>query len=373
MFWNGKSQENNELKIRAERLEAELQARTVELSQAQASNQALSGECAQLKTRIDAFGSLFDRLKLYSESAMKVQGSLASLALAMKDEREQSVKATSSLGSNLQVIERISSNLVEMAERTNATAVKVDHLNERSGQIGGIVQLIKEIADQTNLLALNAAIEAARAGEQGRGFAVVADEVRKLAERTTNATAEISNLVGAIQQETREVKAMMELSPHQATEYAQDGREATSSMHGLMELTGQLSGTIAAVALRSFVETAKFDHLVYKFEIYKVFLGVSEKRVEDFASHTACRLGKWYYEGDGKHCFSQLPGYRDIEPAHIEVHRNAVEAIRQYYDGEMDQALASTLAMEQASFKVLEELERMALAGQNDNSLLCAP
>ena len=66
-----------------------------------------------------------------------------------------------------------------------------------------------------------------------------------------------------------------------------------------------------------------------------------------------------------------MPGYREIEPAHIEVHRNAVEAIRQYYDGEMDKALASTLAMEQASFKVLEELERMAAAGQNDSSLLC--
>jgi hypothetical protein len=132
-----------------------------------------------------------------------------------------------------------------------------------------------------------------------------------------------------------------------------------------------MSGTIAAVALRSFVETAKFDHLVYKFEIYKVFLGVSGKKVEDFASHTACRLGKWYYEGDGRHCFSQLPGYREIEPAHIEVHQNAVAAIRHYYEGEMDKALEATMAMEKASFKVLEELERMAVSGQNDSALLC--
>ncbi|MBV6474757.1 MAG: CZB domain-containing protein [Rhodocyclaceae bacterium] len=372
MFGYGKSQENNELKRRLAQLEGELAARATALAQIESEKAGLIAESRELRSRLDSFAGLFDRLKLYSESAMKVQGSLASLAVAMKDEREQSSKATASLDANLQTVERISSSLAEMADRTNATAIKVEHLNERSGQIGGIVQLIKEIADQTNLLALNAAIEAARAGEQGRGFAVVADEVRKLAERTTNATAEISSLVGAIQQETREVKAMMELSPQQATAYAQDGQAASKSMHNLVDLTGQMSGTIAAAALRSFVETAKFDHLVYKFEIYKVFLGVSEKRVEDFASHTGCRLGKWYYEGDGRHCFSHLPGYREIEPPHLEVHRNAVEAIRKFYDGEMDKALALTLAMEQASFKVLEELERMAQAGQNDNSLLRA-
>ncbi|MBX3647764.1 MAG: CZB domain-containing protein [Rhodocyclaceae bacterium] len=370
MFWNSKASKNNEMRLSVDRAESALQACSAELAQALAAKAEAERECERLRARDKGFGNLFDRLRLYGESAVNVQGSLASLAQAMKDERDQSVRATSSLDANLQVVERISSNLVKMAERTNATAIKVDHLDERSSQIGGIVQLIKEIADQTNLLALNAAIEAARAGEQGRGFAVVADEVRKLAERTTNATSEISSLVGAIQQETGEVKSMMALSPHQAREYAEDGREAANNMHGLMDLTGQMAGTIAAVALRSFVETAKFDHLVYKFEIYKVFLGVSAKKVEDFASHTACRLGKWYYEGDGKHCYAHLPGYRDIEPAHIEVHRNAVAAIRHFYEGETDKALEETMAMEQASFRVLEELERMAVAGLRDSTLL---
>ncbi|HMK50249.1 MAG TPA: methyl-accepting chemotaxis protein [Thermodesulfovibrionales bacterium] len=88
-----------------------------------------------------------------------------------------------------------------IANTVNESAKLVSSLGERSKQIGEIVDVIKDIADQTNLLALNAAIEAARAGEQGRGFAVVANEVKKLAERTAKATSEISDMIGAIQEE----------------------------------------------------------------------------------------------------------------------------------------------------------------------------
>jgi hypothetical protein len=98
---------------------------------------------------------------------------------------------------------------------------------------------------------------------------------------------------------------------------------------------------------------------------------VSEKRAGDFASHTGCRLGKWYYEGEGRKCFSQLPGYRQVEAPHIEVHRRGMAAVDAFWRGDFDGALGEVAAMETASLGVLRELERMAAGGTANVLALC--
>ena len=134
-------------------------------------------------------------------------------------------------GDPVVITPHILKEIEELAGAVGASVAQVGGLVDRSQEVGGIAGVIREIADQTNLLALNAAIEAARAGEQGRGFAVVADEVRKLAERTTKATQEIARVIEQIQNETRmTVDGMQGITPRVA-----GGLEKVSAVAGMLE------------------------------------------------------------------------------------------------------------------------------------------
>lgn len=129
-----------------------------------------------------------------------------------------------------EIVEQASAEIERIARSVEQSAQVVATLGERSEAISGIARTIHEIADQTNLLALNAAIEAARAGEQGRGFAVVADEVRKLAERTSSATGEITAMISAIQSETQSAITTIRAGSEQARSGAQLAREAANAL-----------------------------------------------------------------------------------------------------------------------------------------------
>lgn len=142
-----------------------------------------------------------------SEEMAATSGEIAQNCL---NAAENSNRASDTAKSGADVVRQTTDGMDRIARRVKDAARTVEELGSRSDQIGQIIGTIKDIADQTNLLALNAAIEAARAGEQGRGFAVVADEVRALAERTTRATREIGEMIKTIQSETRNAVAAIE-------------------------------------------------------------------------------------------------------------------------------------------------------------------
>jgi methyl-accepting chemotaxis protein len=151
---------------------------------------------------------------------------------------EGAQRASQTAHNGAEVVEKTVAVMAQIALRVQESAKTVESLGARSDQIGAIIGTIEDIADQTNLLALNAAIEAARAGEQGRGFAVVADEVRALAERTTRATREIGEMIKAIQKETKDAVAAMEQGVHQVETGTE---EAAKSGHALQEILQQVN------------------------------------------------------------------------------------------------------------------------------------
>jgi methyl-accepting chemotaxis protein len=187
-----------------------------------------------------------------AETAAAVQQIAVSIEQVTQNARES--LSISNAGSALcesgkHVVTQAASEMAGISEAVAESSRLISALNNRSSEISKITLVIKDIAEQTNLLALNAAIEAARAGEQGRGFAVVADEVRKLAERTTKATTEINLMVSAIQADTRNSMTVMENSRIKVSEGVALANQATNSLSAIdagAKRTVQSIGEIAS-------------------------------------------------------------------------------------------------------------------------------
>ena len=245
----------------------------------------------------------------------------------------------------------LNTQMVSMSERISGLSSTADNINK-------FVSTITSISDQTNLLALNAAIEAARAGDAGRGFSVVADEVRALATETNKSATEVSELVNDIIQSTaKAVSGVNELRGN--NEELEEGISTlNSSYETMVSHCDSMKTTINEGALSSFIQTVKLDHVVWKSDVYAVLFCYSDKKSSDLADHASCRLGKWYSENQGAAIGKSSP-FRDLETPHAAVHRAGVAAINAKAEGDISTLEAKVIEMERSSEKVMLLLDKI--------------
>ncbi|HEY5717778.1 MAG TPA: methyl-accepting chemotaxis protein, partial [Motiliproteus sp.] len=321
-----------------------------------------------------------------------------------------------------QVVAETTESITRLSGEVESAAGVIEKLHQDADNIGGILDVIRSIADQTNLLALNAAIEAARAGEQGRGFAVVADEVRSLAQKTQDSTQEIQAMIHTLQGAAKEAVTVMGRGRSEAERSVEQARLANESLLSITSAVGVISDMNIQIASASEEQSAVADtinmnveeisqvagettqqayqgvdlsthigellsqltkqvqqfrfsqdhgldlsaaktaHLAWKARLRSFLDGQESLKSEQAVSHLHCDFGRWYYDA-GMAEYSQHRVFKEIEAPHAELHKlikRIVELRNRNEQQEAEREYAKVGPLSKKIVGLLEQLEREA-------------
>ena len=255
----------------------------------------------------------------------------------------------------------IASTIDKIQEYSHTLGEDSNSLNESVISIAAIINLIKDISDQTNLLALNAAIEAARAGEHGRGFAVVADEVRKLAERTQKATQEVEININGLKQNSNSMMEISNTFQNETSKVMTILNAFNVSVQNVVSNSSAIKDKTQYVTDELQVSVGKSDHISLKVKAYKALLSVTSTDIQD---ENSCRFGQWYAQAANTFLKGN-PSLSKITSHHSNVHKGLKEAIDLNAQAKYSQALDRIRDVENSSVVAFDDLFDAVKASQN--------